>query len=157
MPSIMSALRDITANFQQNSKSNAIFTPNADSGIQFPHTPTNDDYNYQTLTNSPLLPLPTPLLPMNLMPIRVHTLLRTTPQFHEAEQSISSSPKKKIKVSDFTSNVKAKYKRCDADSSLRKLERDTKLDIQKQNRLNKKTYTETNCFFFSHSFDVALF
>ena len=60
---------------------------------------------------------------MTPMPIRVPTILRTTPQFHNTEQSTSSSQKKKNKVSDFTSKVKAKYKRSDPDSSLRNLER----------------------------------
>ena len=60
---------------------------------------------------------------MTPMPIRVPTILRTTPQFHNTEQSTSSSQKKKNNVSDFTSKVKAKYKRSDPDSSLRNLER----------------------------------
>ena len=79
-------------------KNHTTLSPNADSGIQSPSTPTNDDHNYQILTISPLPPLQTPILPMTPMPIRVPTILRTTPQFHEAEQSTSSSPKKKNKV-----------------------------------------------------------
>ena len=65
----------------------------------------------------------TPILPLTPMPIRVPTILRTTPQFHETEQSTSLSPKKKNKVADITSKVKAKYKRSQPDSSLRDLER----------------------------------
>ena len=123
MPFIISPLRDNSENFQRISKSQATFSPNADSGIQSPATPTNDDHNYQNLTISPLPPQQTPILPMTPMPIRVPTILRTTPQLHEAQQSTSSSPKKKNKVSDFTSKVKAKYKRSDPDSSLRDIER----------------------------------
>ena len=123
MPFIISPLRDNSENYQRNSKSQATLSPNTDSGIQSPATPTNDDHNYQNLTISPLPPLQTPILPMTPMPIRVPTILRTTPQFHNTEQSTSSSQKKKNKVSDFTSKVKAKYKRSDPDSSLRNLER----------------------------------
>ena len=122
MPFIMSPLQENT-NDQEMCKNHATLSPNADSGIQSPSTPTNDDHNYQNLTISPLLPLQTPILPMTLMPLRVPTILRTTPQFHEAEQSTSSSPKKKNKVADLTSQVKAKYKRSHPDSSLRELER----------------------------------
>ena len=122
MPFIISPLRDNSENFQRNSKSQATLSPNTDSGIQSPATPTNDDHNYQNLTISPLPPLQTPILPVTPMPIRVSTFLRTTPQLHEAQQSTSSSPKKN-KVSDFTSKVKAKYKRSDPDSSLRDIER----------------------------------
>ena len=60
---------------------------------------------------------------MTPMSIRVPTILRTTPQFHETEQSTSSTPKKKSKVANLTSKVKAKYKRSHPDSSLRELER----------------------------------
>ena len=89
MPYIISPLQENT-NIQEMSRNHATLSPNADSGIQSPFTPTNDDHNYQNLTISPLPPLQTPILPM---PIRVPTILRTTPQFHEAEQS-TSSPKK---------------------------------------------------------------
>ena len=78
VPSIISPLRDTSENFQQNSKSNATLSPNADSGIQSPATPTNDDHNYQNLTISPLPPLQFPILSMTLMPIRGPTILRTT-------------------------------------------------------------------------------
>ena len=97
-------------------KNHTTFSSNADSGIQSPATPTNDDHNYQNLKTSPLPPLQTPTLPMTPMSIRVPTILRTTPQFHETEQSTSSSPKNKNKV-------KAKYKRSHPDSSLRDLEK----------------------------------
>ena len=93
MPFIISPLQENT-NIQEMSKNHAALSPKADSGIQSPSTPTNDDHNYQNLTISPLPPLQTPILPMTPMPIRVPTILRTTPQFHEAEQSTSSSPKK---------------------------------------------------------------
>ena len=105
------------------SKNYATLSPTADSGIQSPSTPTNDDHNYQNLTILPLPLLQTPILPLTPMPIRVPAILRTTPQFHEAEQSTSSSPKKKNKVADLTSKVKAKYNRSHPDSSLRDLER----------------------------------
>ena len=121
-PFIMSPLQE-NSNDQEMCKNHAALSPNADSEIQSPSTPTNDDHNYQNLTISPLPPLQTPILPLTLMPIRVPTILRTTPQFHEAEQSTSSSPKKKNKVVDLTSKVKAKYKRSHLDSSLRELER----------------------------------
>ena len=117
---IISPLQENT-NIQERNKNHAALSPNADSGIQSP-TPTNDDHNYQNLTISQLPPLQTPILPMTPMPMRVPTLLRTTPQFHEAEQSTSLSPKKK-KVTDLTSKVKAKYKRSHPDSSLRDLEK----------------------------------
>ena len=94
MPFI-SPLGDNADNFQQNSKSHATLSPNADSGIQSPATPTYDDHSYQNLTISPLPPLQTPILPITPMPIRVPFVLRTTPQFHEAEQSTISSPKQK--------------------------------------------------------------
>ena len=58
---------------------------------------------------------------MTPMPLRVPTILRTTPQFHETEQSTSSSLKNK--VADLTSKVKAKYKRSHPDSSLRNFEK----------------------------------
>ena len=90
---IISPLRDTSENFQQISKSNATLSPNVDSGIQSPATPTNDDHNYQNVTISPLPPLHTPILPLTSMPIRVPTILRTPPQFHETEQSSSSSLK----------------------------------------------------------------
>ena len=122
MPFIISPLQENT-NIQEMSKNHAALSPNTDSGIQSPSTPTNADHNYQILTISPLPPLQTPILPMTPMPIRVPTILRTTPQFLEAEQSTSSSPKKKNKVADLTSKVKAKYKRSHPDSSLRDLER----------------------------------
>ena len=122
MPFIISPLQENT-NVQEMCKNHATLSPNADSGIQSPSTPTNDDHNYQKLTSSPLLPLQTPLFSMTPMPIRVPTILRTTPQFHEAEQSTSSSPKKQNKVANLTSKVKAKYKRSHPDSSLRDLER----------------------------------
>ena len=93
MPFIISPLQENT-NVQEMCKNHATLSPNADSGIQSPSTPTNDDHNYQNLTISSLPTLQTPILPMTPMPIRVHTVLRTTPQFHEAEQSTSSSPKK---------------------------------------------------------------
>ena len=122
MPFIISPLQENT-NYQEMNKNHATLSPTADSGIQSPATSTNDDHNYQNLTISPLPPLQTPILPMTPMPIRVPTILRTTPQFHEAEQSTSSSPKKKNKVADLTSKVKAKYKRSHPNSSLRDLER----------------------------------
>ena len=122
MPFIISPLQENT-NIQEMSKSYATLSPNADSGIQSPSTPTNDDHNYQNLTISSLPPLQTLTVPMTPMLIRVPTNLRTTPQFHEAEQFTSSSPKKKNKVADLTSKVKAKYKRSHPDSSLRDLER----------------------------------
>ena len=78
-------------------KNHATLSPNADSGIQYPSTPTNDDQNCQNLTISPLPSLQTPILPMTPMPIRV-PILRTTLHFHEAEQSTPSSPKKIIKL-----------------------------------------------------------
>ena len=53
MPFIISPQRDNSENFQRNSKSQATLSPNADSGIQSPATPTNDDHNYQKLTISP--------------------------------------------------------------------------------------------------------
>ena len=92
----MSTLQDTTY-VQEMSENHATLSPNIDSGIQSPATPTNDDRNYQNLTISPLPPLQTPKLPMTPLPIRVPTILRTTPQFHEAQQSTSSSPKKKKK------------------------------------------------------------
>ena len=122
MSFIISPLQENT-NVQEMCKNHATHSPNADSGIQSPSTPTIDDHNYQSLTISPLPPLQTPLLPMTPMPIRAPTILRTTPHFHEAEQPTSSSPKKKNKVADLTSKVKAKYKRSHPDSSLRDLER----------------------------------
>ena len=60
---------------------------------------------------------------MTPMPIRVPTILRTPSQFHEAEQSTSSSSEKKNKVADIASKVKAKYKRSHPVSSLRDFER----------------------------------
>ena len=124
MPFIISPLQHNT-NAQEMSKNHTTFSPNADSGIQSPATPTtpNADHNFQNSTISPLPPLQTPILPMTPMPIRAPTILRTTPQFHETEQSTSSLPKKKNKVADFTSKVKAKYERSHPDSSLRDLER----------------------------------
>ena len=122
MPFIISPLQENT-NIQEINKNHAALSPNADSGIQSPSTPTDDDHNYQNLTISPLPPLQTPIRPMTPMLIRIPTILRTTPQFHEAEQSTSSSPKKKNKVADLTSKVKAKYKCSHPDSSLQKLER----------------------------------
>ena len=122
MPFILSPLQENT-DVQEMCKNHTTLSPNADSGIQSPSTPTNDDHNYQNLTISSLPPLQTPILPMTPMPIRAPTILRTTPQFHDAEQSTSSSPKKKNKVADLTSKVKAKYKRSHPDSSLRDLER----------------------------------
>ena len=122
MPFIISPLQENII-VQEMCKNHATLSLNADSGIQSPSTPSNDDHNYQNLTISPLPPLQTPILPMTPMPIRVPTILRTTPQFHEAEQSTSSSPKKKNIVDDLTSKVKAKYKRSHPDSSLRDLER----------------------------------
>ena len=116
MPFIISPLRDNSEIFQQNSKSHATLPPNADSGIQSPATPTNDDHHYQNSTLSLLPPLQTPILHMTYA-YSCPTILRTTPQFHEVDQSISSL-KKKNKVSEFTSKVKAKYKRSDPDSSL---------------------------------------
>ena len=92
MPFIISPLQE-TTNVQEMSKSHATLSPNADSGIQSPAAPTNDDHNYQNLTISPLLPLQTPILPLTPMPNRVPTILRTTPEFHEVEQSTSSPPK----------------------------------------------------------------
>ena len=122
MPFIISPLQENT-DVQEMCKNHATLSPNADSGNQSPSTPTNDDHDYPSLTISPLPPLQTPILPMTPMPIRVPTILRTTPQFHEAEQSTSSSPKKKNKVADLTSEVKAKYERSHPDSSLRDLGR----------------------------------
>ena len=122
MPFIISPLQ-VKTDVKGMCKNHSTLSPNADSGIQSPSTPTNDDHNYQNLTISPLPPLQTPILPLTPMPIRVPTILRTTPQFHEAEHSTSSSPKKKNKVADLTSKVKAKYKRSHPDSSLRDLER----------------------------------
>ena len=122
MPFIISPLQENT-NVQEMCKNHATLSPIADSGIQSPSTPANDDHNYQNLTISPLPPLQTPILSMTPMPIRVPTILRTTPQFHEVEQNTSSTSKKKIKVTDLTSKVKAKYKRSHPDSSLRDLER----------------------------------
>ena len=105
MPFIISPLQDITY-VQKTSKNHATLSDNADSGNQShatPTIPTNVEHNYQSFTISPL-PLPqTPILPMTPMPIRVPTNLSTTPQFHEAEKSTSSSPKK---VTDLTSQVK---------------------------------------------------
>ena len=121
-PFIISPLQEST-NIHEMSKRHAALSPNADSRIQSPSTPSNDDHIYQKLTSSLLPPLQTPILPITPMPIRVPTILRTTPQYHEAEQSTSSSPKKKNKVADLTSKVKAKYKRSHPDSSLRDLER----------------------------------
>ena len=122
MPFIISPLQE-NINIQETSKNHTTLLPNADSGLQSPSTPTSDNHNYQNLTISPLPPLQTPILPMTPMPIRVPTILRTTPHFHEAEQSTSSSPKKKYNVADLTSKVKAKYKRSHPDSSLRDSER----------------------------------
>ena len=122
MPFIISPLQENT-DVQGMCKNHATLSPHADSRIQSPSTPTSDDHNYQNLTISPLPPLQTPQLPMKPMPIRVPTILRTAPQFHEAEQSTSSSPKKKNKVADLASKVKAKSKRSHPDSSLRDLER----------------------------------
>ena len=119
---IISPLQDNT-NAQETSKNHATLSPNADSGIQSPSTPTNGDHDYQNFTISPLPSLQTPILPMTSMPIRVPTVLRTMPQFHEAEQSSSSSPKKKNIDADLTSKVKTKYKCSHPDSSLRDLER----------------------------------
>ena len=96
MPFIISPLRDISENSQENFKSHATLSPNADSGIQSPATPTND-HNYQNKTISLLPPLQTLILPMTPMPIRIPTISRTTSQFHEADQSTFSSPKKKTK------------------------------------------------------------
>ena len=98
MPFIISPLRDISENSQENVKSHATLSPNADSGIHSPATPTNDDHNYQNKTISLLPPLQTLILPMTPMPIRIPTISRTTSQFHEADQSTSSSPKKKAKL-----------------------------------------------------------
>ena len=122
MPFIISPLQENT-NAQEMCKNHATLSRNTDSRIQSPSTPTNDDHNYQNLTISPLPPLQTPIIPMTPMPIRVPTILRTTPQFHETEQSTSSSSKKKNKIVDLTSKVKAKYKRSHPDCSLRDLER----------------------------------
>ena len=122
MPFIISQLQEKT-DVQEMCKNHTTLSPNADSGIQSPSTPTNDDHNYQNLTISPLPPLQTPILPMTPMPIRVPTILRTTLQFHETEQSTSSLSKKKNKVADLTSKVKAKYERSHPDSALRDLER----------------------------------
>ena len=99
MPFIISTLQDNTY-AQEMSKNHSTFSPNADSGIQSPATPTTTDadHNYQNLTISPLPPLQTPILLLTPMPVRVPTVLRTTPQFHEAEQSTFSSPKKKNKL-----------------------------------------------------------
>ena len=58
----MSTLQDNTY-VQEMSKNHATFSPNADSGIQSPATPTNDDRIYQNLTISPLPPLQTPYDP----------------------------------------------------------------------------------------------
>ena len=99
MPFIISPLQEKTIIHESN-KNHAALSPNADSGIQSPSAPTNDDHNYQNLTISPLPPLQTPILSMTPMPLRVPTILRTTPQFHEAEQSTSSTSKKKNKVAD---------------------------------------------------------
>ena len=109
MPFIISPLQENT-NIQEMSENHATLSPNADSGIQSPSTPTNDDHNYQNITISPLPPLQTPILAMTPMPFRV-PISMTTPQFHEAEPSTSSPPKEKNKVADLTSKVKAKYKR----------------------------------------------
>ena len=122
IPFIISPLQENT-NIQKLCKNYATLSPNADSGIQSPFTPTIDDRNYQNLTISPLPPLQTPILSMTPMTIRVPTILRTKPQFYEAEQPTSSSQKKKNKVADLTSKVKAKYKHSHHDSSLWKLER----------------------------------
>ena len=119
MPFVISPLQENT-NIQEIIKRYATLPPNADSGIQSPSTPTNDDQNYQNLTVPALPPLQTPILPM---PLCVPTILETTSQFHEADQSTSFSPKKKNKVADLTSKVKAKNKRSAPDSSLWKLER----------------------------------
>ena len=81
MPFIISPLQENNKS-QELSKNHATLSPNAHSGIQSPLTPTNDDHNYQILTISPLPPLQTPIIPMTPMPIRVPTILRTTPQFH---------------------------------------------------------------------------
>ena len=95
MPFTISPLQQNT-NIQETSKNHATLSRIADSGIQSPSTPTNDDHNYQNETISPLPPLETPILPM---PIRVPTKLRTTPQIHEAEQSIYFFIAKKEKQS----------------------------------------------------------
>ena len=102
MPFIISPLQDNTY-AQEMSKNHSTFSPNADSGIQSPATlttptTTDADHNYQNLTISPLPPLQTPILPLTPMPVRVPTVLRTTPLFHEAEQSTFSSPKMKNKL-----------------------------------------------------------
>ena len=55
MPFTISPLQENT-NIQEMSKNHAAFSPNADSGIQSPSTPTNDDHNYQNLTISSLPP-----------------------------------------------------------------------------------------------------
>ena len=139
MPFIISPLQENT-NVQEMCKNHATLSPNADSGIQSPSTPTNDDHNYQNLTISPLPPLQTLILPMTPMSIRAPTISRTTPQFHEAEQSTSSSPKKKNKVADLTSKVKAKYKRSHPNSSLRDLERKGYKDWKLLSDYNRNTY-----------------
>ena len=90
------------------SKSHATLSPNADTGILSPSTPTNDDHYYRTLTNSLLPPLQTPILPMTPMHIRVPTILSTTPEFHEDEQSTSSTPK--IEKQCGSSHIKNKSK-----------------------------------------------
>ena len=96
VPFIISPLGDNSENFQQNSRSHATLSPNADSEIQSPATPTYDDHSYQNLTISPLPLLQTPILPISPLPIRIPFILRTTPQFDEAEQSTISSPKQKM-------------------------------------------------------------
>ena len=58
MPFIISPLQENT-NIQEMGKSHATLSPNADSGIQSPSTPANDDHNYQRQTISPLPPLQT--------------------------------------------------------------------------------------------------
>ena len=97
MPFIISPLRDNSESSQEKFKSHATLSPNADSGIQSPATPTNDDHNYQSKTISLLPPLQSLIPSMTPMPIRVPTILRTTSQFHEADKSTTSSPKKKTK------------------------------------------------------------
>ena len=93
----------VNTHAQETSKHYATLSPNADSETQSPSTPTKGDHNYQNSTISPLPSLQTPILPMTSMPIRVPTILMTSPQFHEADQSTSSSPKNKNKVADLTS------------------------------------------------------
>ena len=122
MPFIKSPPQENT-NIQEMSKNHATLSPKADSGIQSPSTPTNDNHIYQNSKILPLPPLQAPILPMTPMPVGVPTILRTTPQFHEAEQFTSSSPKKKNKVADLTSKVRAKYKRFHPESSRRDLGR----------------------------------